>query len=65
MFHGARQQVEPLRVLVVPSGAKPETLKALQKLGIQVVSFSMGKDGGCRFEGLDVLPKSKGPKTSA
>lgn len=64
MFHGAAQKVEPIRVLVSPSGAKPDTLATLKKLKVKVLTFSKTDEGEIKFDGLESLLRSVCPDPS-
>ncbi|MDX2177872.1 MAG: hypothetical protein SF028_15525 [Candidatus Sumerlaeia bacterium] len=60
IFHGARQEFDPVRVLVAPTGAKPETLKVLRKIGIKVVTHAKDDEGNLVFDGLNEVLRRNG-----
>lgn len=56
MFHGAKDDPEPKRVLVVPEETKDETKEVLGRLGIQVLTFRFQGNAPV-FENLEVVVK--------
>jgi hypothetical protein len=54
MQHGAAEPKEPRRIFVAPGTSKPETHRALRKLGIEVLSYKWDGDSP-RFRNLGLL----------
>lgn len=51
MLHGAREDVSPRRILVVPGEPDATTREALMRLGVSVLSYTW-KDSSPEFLGL-------------